>query len=73
MTHVLRNYLNEKGLITVQTSQDNKYFKLYEHGVAQPGVLCVRPDASVIYSWAIIPSEVKSCMNLLSMAGHRCY
>ena len=69
MTHVLRNYLDEKGLISIrvsggENSTDSGFYKvhpkikLYKHGVAQPGVLCVKPDASVVYTWAIEPSTV---------------
>ena len=55
----MRNYLVEQGLTSVEvTKGDNKYFKPYEHGVVQPGVLCVRPDASVVYSWAVVPNKV---------------
>lgn len=67
MPHTLRNYFAEKGMITIKISggenatdeyKDNKYFKAFKFGVAQPGVLCVKPDASVLYSWAINPSSV---------------
>jgi len=66
-THVLRNYLAEQGLITIRISggenaTDSNFYKvhpkikLYKHGVAQPGVLCVKPDKSVLYAWAIDPN-----------------
>lgn len=65
-THILRNYLNEKELISIkvsggENSTDSGFYKVhpaikkYKHGVAQPGVLCVKPDASVLYAWAIDP------------------
>lgn len=66
-THILRNYLDEKGLISIrisggENSTDSGFYKVhpkiknYKHGVAQPGVLCVKPDGSKIYTWAIDPS-----------------
>lgn len=62
VTHVLRNYLDEKGLVSIHITEgknsDKSYYQPYEHGVAQPGVLVVKPDMSVLYSWAINPSEV---------------
>lgn len=68
-THILRNYLDEKGLISIrisggENSTDSGFYKVhpkiknYKHGVAQPGVLCVKPDGSKIYTWAIDPSFV---------------
>ena len=68
MTHVLRNYLDEQGLISIRISggenDPSKFYKnhpkikLYKYGVAQPGVLCIKPDNSVLYKWAIDPSLV---------------
>lgn len=66
-THVLRNYLSEEGLITIRISggenaTDSNFYQVhpkikhYKHGVAQPGVLCVKPDKTVLYAWAIDPS-----------------
>lgn len=68
-THVLRNYLDEKGLISIrvsggENSTDSGFYKVhpaikkYKNGVAQPGVLCVKPDSSVLYAWAIDPAFV---------------
>jgi hypothetical protein len=68
-THTLRNYLDEKGLISIRVSggenaTDSGFYKVhpeikkYKSGVAQPGVLCVKPDASVLYAWAIEPKLV---------------
>ena len=70
MTHVLRNYLDSKGFISIHISggdnaSDSSYYqvhphiKLYKHGVAQPGVLCIKPDSTVLYSWAIDPALVR--------------
>lgn len=69
--HILRNYLDEKGMVSIRISggenaTDSGFYKvhpkikLYKYGVAQPGVLCVKPDASVLYSWAINPSVVRT-------------
>ena len=66
---MLRNYLNEQGLINIRISggenaTDSGFYKVhpkiktYKHGVAQPGLLCVKPDKTVLYAWAIIPSLV---------------
>lgn len=71
VTHVLRNYLDEKGLISIRISggenaTDSGFYKVhpkiknYKYGVAQPGVLCVKPDASVVYAWAINPALVST-------------
>ena len=68
-THVLRNYLNEQGLINIRISggenaTDSTFYKVhpriknYKDGVAQPGVLCVKPDKTVLYAWAINPHFV---------------
>lgn len=66
-THTLRNYLDKEGLISIHISggenatdssfyQSHPQIKHYKHGVAQPGVLCVKPDRTVLYAWAINPS-----------------
>jgi hypothetical protein len=68
-THVLRNYLAEQDLITIRVSggenaTDSNFYQVhpkiknYKHGVAQPGVLCVKRDRTVLYSWAIDPSSM---------------
>lgn len=49
-----------------ENSTDSNFYKVhprikqYKNGVAQPGVLCVKPDATVIYQWAIEPSVVSA-------------
>ncbi len=40
-----------------------KRFGLYPNGVVQPGVLCMKPDKTILYQWAIIPSEVRKFAN----------
>jgi hypothetical protein len=47
-----------------ENATDSGFYKIhpeikkYKSGVAQPGVLCVKPDASVLYAWAIDPKFV---------------
>jgi hypothetical protein len=66
-THTLRNYLKEQGLIEVKISggegsTDSSFYKmhpkikLYKHGVAQPGVLCVNEKGEKLFAWAIDPA-----------------
>ena len=68
-THVLRNYLAQQGLITIAVSggenaTDSTFYqvhpkiKYYKNGVAQPAVLCIKPDRTVLYNWAIVPQLV---------------
>jgi len=70
VTHVLRNHLDSKGYISIrisggENSTDSNFYKMhpriknYKYGVAQPGVLCIRKDLTVLYSWAIEPSVVR--------------
>jgi hypothetical protein len=67
--HVLRNYLAERDLINIRVSgvenqTEGKFYKVYSnfrnysHGYAQPGVLCMTPDRTVLYSWAIEPTTM---------------
>ena len=66
---MLRNYLDEQGLISIvvsggENSTDSGFYKVhpkikyYKNGVAQPGVLAVKPDKTVLFAWAINPSFV---------------
>lgn len=65
-SHVLRNYLSEQGMVSIQItgggehpstfSKVHPFIKLYPNGVAQPGLVCIKPDRSVLFSWAIEPS-----------------
>ena len=59
-THVLRDYLNKEGLVTVNVTPKEKksYYKEFDQGIVQPGVICITPDRTVIYSWASQPNEV---------------
>ena len=61
----MRNYLDEKGIISIQITGSSEvtapfmsYYEPYKCGVVQAGVLCVKPDASVLYAWTVTPSEV---------------
>ncbi len=77
MTHILRNYLAEKEMIDIRVSggenatafyKVHPKIKQYKYGVAQPGVLCVKPDATVVYAWAIEPSTVSHWCSYISRA-----
>ena len=67
-SHVLRNYLSEQGMVSIRItgggehpstfSKVHPFIKLYPNGVAQPGLVCIKPDRSVLFSWAIEPSLV---------------
>ncbi len=62
----LSNYLKEQGVIEVcitggpGTEKEDLYFKIreYPHGMNQPAILLVKPDGSVVYSWASRPVKV---------------
>lgn len=53
--HVLAKYLKEKDLLDVAITEK----KGYEHGLAQPAVLVIKPDGRVLEKWAIVPSAVR--------------
>lgn len=53
--HVLLEELKRRGWLDVAVSPRAGY----EKGMAQPGVLVVRRDGSVVYEWAIRPSLVR--------------
>ncbi len=59
-THVLRDYLSKEGLTTVDvTPKERKsYYNKFEHGIVQPGILCIKSDRTVVYSWTSEPNEV---------------
>ncbi len=61
-THVLRNYLDGEGLVrlTVSPKDRHLYYKAFTHGILQPGILCIKPDRTVLYSWASEPNEVSN-------------
>lgn len=44
-----------KGLVDVAITEK----KGYEHGMAQPAVLVLKKDGTVLYSWAIVPALVR--------------
>lgn len=52
--HVLAKYFKEKGLLDVAITER----KGYEHGLAQPAVLVIQKDGTVLEKWAIVPSAV---------------
>ena len=66
MTHELRNYVAKEGYVEPVitggpgTEDQDLYHEIrkYPNGVVQPAVLCIKPDATVLYKWHIIPAEV---------------
>ena len=52
--NVLRRYLKARNLVDVAISQKNGY----DHGMAQPAVLVLKKDGTVLFSWAITPGLV---------------
>lgn len=59
--NVLANELKTKGLLEVAVS-DSQLFRLrgYKHGLAQPALLAIKNDGTVLYRWAIVPSLVST-------------
>ena len=55
--------LKKRGLIDLAISSKSGY----PHGMSQPGILVVRKDESVLYSWAINPSLASIFLFLLSI------
>ncbi|TVY75612.1 hypothetical protein LSUE1_G007193 [Lachnellula suecica] len=53
-THVIRNHIKEKNWLDVAISDR----KGYEHGLAQPAILVLRKDGTVLEKWAIVPSAM---------------
>lgn len=52
--NILAAELKKRGLIDIAISERSGY----EHGLAQPGVLVVKKDGTVLFKWAIVPSLV---------------
>jgi len=50
----LVQYFREKGLVNVAITEK----KGYEFGMAQPAVLVIKSDGTVLEKWAIVPSAV---------------
>ena len=72
---MLRNYLAEQGLVKAAITKHTELspgepaavvelFEKFPHGVVQPAVLCIKPDRTVLYSWATTPTKVGSCENI---------
>jgi hypothetical protein len=53
--HLLATELKKRGLLNVAITEKSGY----PHGVAQPAVLVMRSDGSVLQQWAIVPSMVR--------------
>ncbi len=62
--NLLVKHLKDKGFLDVAVS-DSQLWRLrgYQDGLAQPALLVIRNDGTVLYQWAIVPSLV--CMHLL--------
>lgn len=52
--NTLANELKKRGLLDIAISEKAGY----AHGMAQPGVLVIKKDGTVLYNWAIVPSIV---------------
>ena len=39
----------------------NKFVNVIVSSISSSGVLCVKPDKTVLYAWAIDPSVVSGC------------
>jgi len=57
--HVLVKHFKSKGFVDVAITEKNGY----EHGMAQPAILVLKKDETVLESWAIVPSAV--CFSLV--------
>ncbi|KAK3896836.1 hypothetical protein C8A05DRAFT_39613, partial [Staphylotrichum tortipilum] len=55
--NLLAKHLKDKGLLSVAIS-DSQLYRLrgYKHGLAQPAMLVIKNDGTVLYEWAIVPS-----------------
>jgi hypothetical protein len=52
--NILAKHFKEKGLLDVAISEKSGY----EHGMAQPAVLVMKKDGTVLEKWEIVPSEM---------------
>ena len=59
-THLLAMELRRRGLLDVAISPRGGY----EHDMAQPAVLVLQKDGTVLYDWAIVPSLVRCIADL---------
>ncbi len=59
--NILAKELKAKGILDVAVS-DSQLYRLrgYKHGLAQPALLAIKNDGSVLYRWAIVPSLVST-------------
>ena len=78
MTHTLRNYLKEQGLVEAkisggENSTDSSFYKVhpeikhYKYGVVQPAVLCVDTEGKKLFAWAIDPRFVSDFYSFFSV------
>ena len=61
--NILAAELKKRGLIDVAISNKGGY----EHGMAQPAVLVIKKDGSILYKWSINPSYVSTSICLISL------
>jgi peroxiredoxin len=54
--NILAKYFKDTNLVNVAISEK----KGYEHGMAQPAILVIKTDGTVLEKWAIVPSMVCS-------------
>lgn len=52
--NALSKELKTRGLLDIAISEKSGY----PNGMAQPGVLVIKKDGTVLYNWAIVPSIV---------------
>jgi len=52
--NVLVQYLKVRNLLNVAVSSRNGY----DHGMAQPAMLVLKKDGTVLFNWAIVPGLV---------------
>ena len=52
--NILVKYFKERDLLNVAITEK----KGYEHGMAQPAILVIKNDGTVLEKWAIVPSTV---------------
>ena len=84
MTHTLRNYLKEQGLVEAkisggENSTDSSFYKVhpeikhYKYGVVQPAVLCVDTEGKKLFAWAIDPKFVSDFFSFFDYFAISCW
>jgi hypothetical protein len=52
--NILAKKLKKRGLLDIAITEKSAY----AHGMAQPGILVIKMDGTVLFNWAIVPSMV---------------